>query len=155
MSNQNKWIVGGIVVVVAAIIVYAVYSNNKSSQTSQNSNQTTSTPATSPTTATSTPTTTPVSTTVPKNLSYGAAIKAYPERFQFSNQCEGTPATIAVRKGTPIMLDNRNNGEITIKADSDTFKLPGYNYAVFYPEIIENLAVTCDGKNSVTLNVEK
>jgi hypothetical protein len=154
MSNQNKWIVGGIIVVVAAIIIYVVYSNNKSSQMSSNSNPASTSTTTS--NATTTPTSTPVTGTgIGTKLTYGAAIKAYPERFQFSNQCEGTPATIAARKGTPVMLDNRNNGEITIKADSETFKLPGYTFAVFYPEIIENLAVTCDGRNSVTLNVEK
>ena len=151
MSNQNKWIIGGIVVVVAAIIIYVVYTSNKSNQAPQATQQT-------PTeTATTTPTGTPVTTGtgIGTNLSYGDAIKAYPERFQFSSQCEGTPATIAVRKGAPVMLDNRNNGSIVIRADAETFNLPGFGYAVFYPQIIENLAVTCNGKNSVTLNVEK
>ena len=139
---------------VAAIIVYAIYSNN-SGQMSQ-SNQSTNTNTATNTTASSTPTTTPATGTGSgTKLSYGDAIKTYTERFQFSQQCHGTPATIAVRKGTPVMLDNRNNGSIVIKADTETFKLAGYGYDVFYPEVLGNLTVTCNGKNSVTLNVEK
>ena len=151
MSNQNKWIVGGVVVVVAAIIIYAVYSNN---QSSQNYNQQTTT--TGSENASSTPTTTPVTGSGSgTKLSYGAAIKAYPERFQFSKTCQGTPASIAVKKGTPVMLDNRNSFAITVKADTQTFRLGGYGYDVFYPEVLGNLTVTCNGKNSVTLNVQK
>ena len=152
MSNQNKWIVGGIIVVVAAIIIYAVYSNNNSGQMSQNDQSTTTN---TNTTASSTPTTTPVTTVGGTKLSYGDAIKAYPERFQFSKICQGTPATIAVRVNTPVMLDNRNTTAITLKADTQTFKLAGYGYDVFYPKVLGNIVVTCNGKNSVTLNVEK
>jgi hypothetical protein len=89
-----------------------------------------------------------------KKLSYEAAIKAYPERFQFS-QCQGTPASISVKKGSPVMLDNRDAVAHTISADTQTFKLAGYGYDVFYPAVLGKLPVSCDGKNRVTLNVEK
>jgi hypothetical protein len=153
-NNKSSYIAAGIFVLVVIIVGVYVYNhqgggtqNNTQPALSQNNN-------TSP--ATSTPTSTPASTaTSGARLSYGAAIKAYPERFQFSNGCQGTPAIIAVRKGTPVMLDNRNATAYTFKADAQTFKIAGYGYVVFYPEVLENLVVTCNGKPSVTLNVEK
>ena len=113
-----------------------------------------STQATQPTPSPSpTPTAKPTASGA-ASLAYVDALKKYPERFQF-NACQGTPATIAVRKGTPVMLDNRDKTGITLVADKQTFKLGGYGYDVFFPETIGNLTVTCDGKNSVTLNVEQ
>jgi plastocyanin len=103
------------------------------------------------TAATSTPTSTP---TTGKNLSYGDAVKAYPNRFQFVG-CKGTPASMVVKKGTSVMLDNRDTASHTIKADGQTFSLGKYGFAILHTSIVENATVTCDGKNSVTLNVEK
>jgi len=141
-------------IVVLAIIVWGIYAYNHNGTqigTEQAPQQANSNNAAA--VATSTPTSTPAS--IAKKLSYGAAIQAYPERFQFRNGCQGTPATIAVRKGTPVMLDNRNATAYTFKADTQSFKIAGYDYAVLYPEVLGNLVVTCNGKASVTLNVEK
>jgi uncharacterized membrane protein len=141
-------------VVVLAVIAWGIYAYNHNGTqigTEQAPQQANSNNAAA--VATSTPTSTPAS--VAGKLSYGAAIQKYTERFQFSNGCQGTPATIAVRKGTPVMLDNRNAAAITIKADTQTFKIASYNYDVFYPEVLGNLVVNCNGKASVTLNVEK
>src|SRR5579872_163171 len=151
MSDQKKYtyIAAGIIVLIlVAWAIYAYNHQNTGSQTSSTQNQENTASTQS---ATSTPTSTPV--TIPSNkLSYGAAIKAYYERFLFSNVCQGTPASISVRKGSPVMLDNRNATAITVKADTETFRLAGFNYDVFYPEVLGNLTVTCNGKNSVTLN---
>jgi hypothetical protein len=158
MNNQNEksdwtnskytYIAAGIIVL--ALIVWGIYAYNHQNTTTQN---TTGQALNNPV-ATSAPTSTPVSNAGTNKLSYGDAIKAYPERFQFS-QCQGTPATIAVRKGTPVMLDNRDSIAHTIKADTESFRIAGYGYDVFYPEVLGNLYVTCDGKDRVTLNVEK
>lgn len=152
-NNKLTYIVAGIFVLV--IIAVWVYAYNRQGAVTQNSaqqvvQQNNNTPA-----ATSTPTSTPTSSVGAKKLSYAAAMLAYPERFQFSNGCQGTPAIIAVRKGAPVMLDNRNATAYTFKADTQTFKIAGYGYDVFYPEVLGNLVVTCNGKASVTLNVEK
>jgi len=155
-SNGTKkiyiYIAAGIVVL--AIVAWGIYdyTHNGTQNNTQQAAQQVSTNNT-PAVATSTPTSTPAS--IAGKLSYGAAIQKYTERFQFSNGCQGTPATIAVRKGTPVMLDNRNAAAVTIKADTQTFKIGGYNYDVFYPEVLGNLVVNCNGKASVTLNVEK
>ncbi len=94
-------------------------------------------------------------------LSYGEAIKTYKYRFQFSN-CHATPGTISVKKGQPVMLDNRDKVAHTIKANGQSFRIAGYNYALVYPAIVtkDNVDltlsnITCDGGGAGTLNVEK
>lgn len=159
MNEQNKtYSYIGVGLVLLIVIIWAIYANtnkdngiNNNQQISQQTNSADNTLATSTPTATPTP----AGTAIAKKLSYSDAIKAYPERFQFSNGCQGTPATIAVRKGTPVMLDNRNATAYGFKADTQTFKIAGYDYEVFYPEVLGNLVVDCNGKPSVTLNVEK
>jgi hypothetical protein len=136
--------------IVLAIVVWGVYEynhQNSGTQQSLQQNNSNNTPA-----VTSTPTSTPAN--VAGKLSYGDAIKAYPERFQFK-LCQGTPASIAVKRGTPVMLDNRDATAHTFKANTQTFRIAGYDYAVLYPSVIGNLAVTCDGKTRVMLNVQK
>ena len=152
-TNKNSiYIVVGVVVL--ALIIWGVYaSNHKGGSVNNSANeQAASDNSNNPPAASSTPTSTPPSAVA--KLSYGAAIQAYKERFQF-NQCQGTPASIAVKKGAPVMLDNRNAAALTIKADTQTFKIAGYDYDVFRPEVVGNIVVTCNGKASVTLNVEK
>lgn len=150
-KNKGSYIVTGIIVLV--LVAFGIYSYTHQNNVTQNYNQVTPN-TTINNEATSTPTSTPASGGTTAKLSYGDAIKAYPERFQFL-QCQGTPHSIAVRKGTPVMLDNRNTTTYTFKADTQTFVIPGYNYVVFYPEVLGNLVVDCNGKPSVTLNVEK
>ncbi len=89
-----------------------------------------------------------------KKLAYGDAIKAYPYRFQFS-KCLGTPATLAVKTGSYVMLDNRDSVAHTIVADKQTFKIAGFDYALVHTSTLGNLSVLCDGKPRVTLNVQK
>jgi hypothetical protein len=149
MDKNIIYTVVGIVVVL--LIVWAVYAQTHKNGSSQNASQNTS-QSSSGSNANTEPTTTPQ--TGSKNLSYGDAIKAYPERFQFTG-CHGTPNSIAVKKGTAVMLDNRDTVAHTIKADSQTFYLPKLSYAILHTSVIENVPVLCDGKNSVTLNVEK
>lgn len=149
------------IIVVLVLLAWGIYAKTHKNQPVQ----TTSQPVTgqqqslnNATTATSTATSTPANTAKTpapaKKLSYGDAIKAYPERFQFA-QCQGTPATISVKKGTPVMLDNRDAVSHNFKVAAQTFKIAGYNYSVFYTSVVGSFYVTCDGRRSVTLNVEK
>jgi hypothetical protein len=154
-NDKKNWYIG-IGVVVLLIIIYAVYASthkNSPSSTTMTQGQTAS-PAPAP--ATSTP-----STTGTKKLAYGDAIKTYKERFQFS-MCHGTPGIISVKKGTPVMLDNRDKVAHTIKANGQTFRIAALDYALIYPQLptgdsvnLANSNVTCDGGGAATLNVEK
>src|SRR6266404_3384722 len=127
MTNQQKvstWTVGGIVVL--AIIVFALSRHStKAPQTMDQNSQQTQNAAT----------TTPPQTKAPApKLSYGAAVNAYKYRFQFS-QCHGNPGSLTVKKGSPVMLDNRDAVAHTIKANGQSFRIAGYDYAVLYPQI--------------------
>lgn len=150
--NKN-YIYTAVGILVLALIGWGIYAyNHQGNDVSDNSQQAVvQNNQANQTNATTTPTSTPTTTKV---LSYGDAIKAYPNRFQFL-QCKGTPAVIAVKKGTAVMLDNRDTVAHTILADTQSFRIAGYSYAIFHPSVIGNLTVKCDGKNSVTLNVQK
>lgn len=152
-SKRAAYLVAGVfVLILAALGVYSFTHRNKGSLNTapsaiqqDNSNNTpvladTSAPASSGKTA--------------AKLSYGDAIKAYPYRFQFS-QCHGTPGTMAVKKGSIVMLDNRDPISHTFVADSQTFKIAGYDYALLRTSALTNINITCDGGGAAKLNVEK
>lgn len=153
-GTNKKYAYAAIGIVILAFVAWGIYSFNH--QGSNQNNQQASIQGTDNNLAAgpAATSTEPSAAKTPAKLSYGDAIKAYPERFQFTG-CQGSPAIIAVKLGSPVMLDNRNAVAHTIVADKQTFKLAGYNYAVLYPKTLGNLVVTCDGKNSVTLNVQK
>lgn len=138
-----------VAIIVLAIAAWGIYTYNHQNNAITDDNQAATQPSTN-TIASSTPTSTPESA----NTSYGDAIKKYLNRFQFS-KCQGTPAVIAVKKGSPVMIDNRDAVSHAFKVDTQVFSLAGYGFKIVYPQVIGNLAVTCDGKNRVTLNVQK
>ena len=76
--------------------------------------------------------------------------------------CHGNPGTISVKRNTAVMLDNRDKVAHTIKANGQTFRIAGYDYALIYPATVtkDNIDltlsnVTCDGGGAAFLNVEK
>ncbi len=100
-------------------------------------------------------------TTGTKKLSYTEAVKTYKFRFQFV-KCSGNPGLLSVKRGTPVMLDNRDSKAHTIRANGQSFRIAAYDYAVVYPNIITRdntdltiSNVTCDGGGAATLNVER
>lgn len=143
---QKKYTYWAVGIVAVAILIWAVYAQMQKNNAGNKASEQDS--------LSRVPTTTPLDANGTKKLSYGDAIKAYPNRFQFS-KCLGTPAVIAVKKGTPVMLDNRDAVAHSFKADTQTFRISGYDYTILYPQVIGNLPVSCDGKNRVTLNVQK
>jgi hypothetical protein len=152
-NKKSNYIVGGIFVL--AIIGLGIYVYNHQSTKTQNNPPQVAQENTATPIATTTPTSTPPSVgTTAKNLSYTQAVATYKNRFQFS-KCQGTPISMVIKKGNPVMLDNRDPIAHTFKADTQTFKIAGYGYFILYPEVLGNLNVTCDGINRVTLNVEK
>lgn len=156
-NQSNKtftYAVAGIIVV--AIAAWAIYGYNHPGDEQQPAAQDNSTNDN-----TSANTSTPAATGGSARLSYGDAIKVYPYRFQFLN-CHGNPGMISVRKGSVVMLDNRDGVARTIKANGQSFKIAAYDYALVSPAIVTKdntdltlSNVTCDGGGAATLNVEK
>jgi hypothetical protein len=149
-SNKTyTYIAAGIVIL--ALAGWAIYSYSH-----QNSNgaQQASTVAGTAGSAQSATSTGQSSVPAAKKLSYGDAINTYPYRFQFS-QCHGNPGALSVKKGSIVMLDNRDPIAHTFVADSQTFKIAGYDYALLHTSVITNINITCDGGGAAKLNVEK
>jgi hypothetical protein len=153
---NKKSLLGGIIVLllIAGVIIYFQSKKHTASNSSVNQvdNQQTMTASSSQDTASTTPN--QGSTGGMKKLSYGDAIKAYPNRIQFVN-CGGNPGTVSVKRNTPVMLDNRDKTKHTIKGGGQSFTIAGYDYAVMYPKTEGTFQLTCDGGGSSILNVEK
>ena len=148
---QERYIYVGAGVVMLALIALAIFAYTHrnpevAENTVQPTNQNNANNVVLPV-ATSTEPTTPVGT---KKLSYGDAIKKYPYRFQFVN-CSGNPGTIAVKQGSIVMLDNRDKVAHTIKADSQTFRIAGYDYALLHTSVISNVNILFDGGGAAKL----
>lgn len=110
--------------------------------------------------ATTSPAGTPVKTSAVSQTSqaYTDAVKAYPYRLQFS-LCHGAvntsnTGTLSVKKGSKVMLDNRDNMVRIIAFAGQTYKLPAYGYTIITAAPAGTHNVTCDGGGAAVLNVE-
>ncbi len=155
-QNNKTYTYVGIIILILVIAAVGIYTYNHKKNNGTGSNGDSSLQGIPDNIVGQTPTSTDssVSGSGSGKLSYGDAIKKYTTRFQFS-KCLGTPASIVIKKGSPVMLDNRDTVARTIVADKQTFRIGAYDYAILYPQVIGNMAVTCDGVNRVMLNVEK
>ena len=153
MNNKNLYVGLGVigVLLIALFIYLGLKKPDEDDTATQPTKQEEQTTTNQQTPATSTQT-----KTIPavKKLSYGEAIKAYKYRFQFV-QCHANPGSMAVKKGSPIMLDNRDSQAHSIKTPDQTFTIAGFDYAVYYPNTIGIFKLTCDGGGSSDLRVEK
>lgn len=151
-KNTWYWVIG---IVVVLLIIWGVYAaNHNSSQPAAPSSPTSSQSTDQTMNASSTAAAPSPSPAAPAKLTYGAAINAYKFRFQFS-QCHGNPGTIDMKKGSPLMLDNRDNAAHTIKADNQSFRVGPLDYVVFNTSAVGTFTVTCDGGGAAKLTVEK
>lgn len=145
------YIVGGIAV--AALVVWSIYAAMQKNS-SQPATQQQSSNNPKPKTTNSTAPTAPAAKSAVKKLAYGDAVKEYKNRFQFAS-CHGSPGTMVIKKGGIVMLDNRDASSHSIKLGSQTFKIVGYDYALYYSPTIGKINITCDGGGAAVLNVEK
>lgn len=152
MSNKkNMWLwIALVVIVVIAIIIWM--------QKSGTSQQSANTQGQEMAAASPTPTATPTPTSVNKSASgiaYEAAIARYKFRFQFSTCHNATPQSIALSQNSQVMIDNRDAAAHTFVVDGKQYRVSGLNFVIVTASKLGNLPITCDGANSVTLNVEK
>lgn len=154
MNKKYAYIVAGLIVL--AIIVWAIYAGNNQNNGDLGNGAGDSNNALSPANTSTSPTT---GTTPPVDLSYEKAIKAYPYRFQFT-LCHGNPGTLTVKRGSIVMMDNRDPKAHTFKADKETFNIKGYGYALLHTDVLTGANntvtnITCDGGGAAVLNVQK
>lgn len=84
-------------------------------------------------------------------LSYNDAMAQYRNvRLQFSN-CSGSPSSIVIKSGTPLMLDNRSENEVSITLDNNVYKIGGFGFrivTVSNPSLPHTIDVACQmGEN--------
>ncbi len=98
-------------------------------------------------------------TSEPESVSadYNTLLKQYVGRYiQFDSLCHGIPGQMVVKKGQSILLDNRSADTKTIKLDSQSYMLPGYNYRIVLigttKPLPYSLGIDCKSVNGSTEN---
>lgn len=151
-KKQRLYAYVGVIAVILLALMAGIYAYTHKAKNADQPAAQTNQPAVTPAASTSTNNNTG-SVAQPTKIDYGAAVNKYPYRIQFS-QCHGTPGTLNVKKGTIVMLDNRDAVAHTIKADKQTFKIAGYDYALMRTSSVSNTNITCDGGGAAVLNVQ-
>ncbi len=161
-EKNKQGIVGVVIIVVLIVVSYFVwqsrdkeygedYTKNGKTDNAALEGKTNETPAP----ATTTPPGVPPAGV---KLTYGDALKKYPNRIQIS-QCRlssylSATGTMTVTKGTSIMLDNRDNQARTIKIFGYSYKLGAYGFRIVTANSKGTYNVTCDGSGSLTVSVQ-
>ena len=97
---------------------------------------------------------------VPKaSALYQSALALYGDkgtgfRIQFDN-CHGTPGELTFKKGTKLMLDNRDDVEHTFIVAHTGLNIKAYDFAVITANTIGKWYITCDGGGAATIDVQK
>jgi hypothetical protein len=107
---------------------------------------------------TSTSSTSTVKSLPKTSVQYTKAVETYQYRIQFS-ECRGmintaSASQLAIAKGAKFMLDNRDPAAHIFSLKGQTVKVAGYGYAIITPNVLGSYPITCDGKNTFTLNVQ-
>jgi hypothetical protein len=151
-KNALVWTIVVIVVVVAGVAIYEQNKSGSSGSMMTNNSSPTPTAMMSVTPTPSEAMTSP-SPTAAARLSYGAALNTYKNRMQLL-ACHGSPGTMVVTKGSPVMFDNRDHNTHLVKVGSQSVSVPGLDYELLYPNTKGNFQVTCDGGGAGLLEVE-
>lgn len=151
---QKNYIWGGVVLAVLLVVLAIWQAKYNPSGSMLGPNQTTGQSGTTQPTPTPSVTATPGSTGSGAKLAYAEALKKYPYRIQFV-KCSANPGTISLKRNQPLMLDNRDNANHTIRVAGLTYVIKKYDYAVAYIAKVGNHNLTCDNGGSAKINVEK
>lgn len=85
---------------------------------------------------------------------YGETLNEFGDRrFQFAD-CHGTPGSITVKRGTVVMLDNRDDESHEIAVGSRAVTIGAYGFYLYTANEVGELNVTCDGGGAATLKVQ-
>lgn len=168
MTNKTLYIwlgIGGIFLVFV-IFILARNSPNSEINKSEYSNTASSTEQTassSPATASTTNQTAkipvikrpPVPTGQTASESYLQALKIYKNSGYYLQfyPCQATPGTLTVKKGSKIMLDNRDSKTHVIGIKSVKYNIGSYNFAIATLNTLGTNYITCDGGGSAQITV--
>lgn len=147
-------------VVIVALAAYGIWMVTKDNGSTLGENASPSPSASvSPVTAAtkSTSKTTGSGTASGTTVSYNDILNQYKGRMiQFNAQCQATPGQMSLKAGEKILIDNRSADSKTIKLDSDTYALAGYNWRVITVKTTKalpyNLGIDCKSVNGTTEN---
>ncbi|MEK7583245.1 MAG: hypothetical protein AAB483_02495 [Patescibacteria group bacterium] len=143
---NNKTLLG---IVIAAAVVIIIVVMTRSSTTPD----TTPTPTASASASVSVSTSPAAVGTPAKTLSYEDALKKYPgTRFQFDTTCQARPSSMVIKKGTPVMLDNRANVARTITIGTTKYTLAKYGFRIVTPTSAKypvTFFIDCDKQQNV------
>jgi len=154
-KQQSTTLAIAALVIVAGIVGYLVWQGSGTQVATAPNEAATTTP----TPATPTPAPTPstggskTGSQPAKSPEYEKALDTYANRFQF-DKCMGIPGQMSVKRGTKVMLDNRNPEPHTYVVGSQTFTVAAYSYAIVTATDLGTYIITCDGGGSAQLNVE-
>jgi hypothetical protein len=73
--------------------------------------------------------------------------------LEFTN-CHGLPGSLSVKKGTGVMLDNRDNKGHTFGFENKLYGAGSYRYVIVTPQHTGTDYITCDGGGAAQLLVQ-
>lgn len=91
---------------------------------------------------------------------YQKALDTYAFRFQFKDcrgigEPPGVGGSMVLKKGTKLMLDNRDKVAHTIAFKGVSVRIGPENFAIVTPNTLGIYNVTCDGGGAASLNVQQ
>lgn len=166
MKNSKYYAIGGGVLAVLALVYFLYRGNEVPSGETKNTTSTatkaTTTASVKPTT--STPVAKPKTTTTTKtpvasksaSTQYLDALNIYKKSGYYIQffPCQATPGTLSVKKGTKVMLDNRDSKAHAIAVGATKYNLAAYGFAIAPFNTVGTTYVTCDGGGSATVTVQ-
>lgn len=162
-ETQKKAVITLVVIVLALGLLFGLrwFVENVSNRQTASQNQTTSpiVDASPAVPQSATPTAPAPSKSNAASDAYQKALDTYAFRIQFKD-CHGIgepPAvggSLVLKKGTKLMLDNRDKVAHTIAFKGVSVRVGAENFAVVTASVLGIYNVTCDGGGAASLNVE-
>ncbi|MFA7285761.1 MAG: hypothetical protein WC011_02860 [Candidatus Paceibacterota bacterium] len=155
-KNKNIWMIGGIVLVVIAVIVFMSTQKNDADDVLENENNIVQEEVVVEENVAGELDTTPdkdVATSPAVSLSYEQALIKYKDaRLQLDKTCQASPDKMTFKNGTSIMLDNRAPVSRTVKVGS-TYTIKAYGFKIIKlsaSKLPVTYLVDCDKSQNVS-----
>ncbi|MEI6627168.1 MAG: hypothetical protein WCL61_01100 [bacterium] len=95
----------------------------------------------------------PIIPTIPAPT-YAELIKKYNGwRLQFSANCQVTPGSFIIKKGSQFMIDNRDEIAHNFAFGATKYSIKPYGYAIVTASVVGTTYVLCDGIQRATITI--